>query len=71
MLSIVILICSIATAPADCRETNALQVVNGGQARTANNCGALAQEALARNALKPAPDREYAKVACLHSKEAR
>ena len=66
MLSVVVLICSIATAPADCRELTALQVVNGGEARTVAYCAALAQEALARAAIRPAPEREYAKVECLH-----
>jgi hypothetical protein len=70
MLSVTVLICSIATTPADCKDFTALQVVSGGEARTVAVCGAQAQEALARAAIKPAPEREYAKVQCLRKKEA-
>lgn len=69
MLSVVVLICSIATSPADCRDLTALQVVSGGEARTVASGAAHAQESLARAAIKPAPDREYAKVQCLHKRE--
>jgi hypothetical protein len=69
MLAVVVLICSIATTPDDCRDLTALQVVSGGQARTVASCAAKAQESLARAAIKPATEREYAKVQCLHKKE--
>jgi len=70
MLLVVVLICSVATAPVDCRDLTAIQVISGGEARTPGNCGALAQEAIARAAIKPEPDREYAKVQCLRKKAA-
>lgn len=65
MLSIVILICSISTAPRDCDSSRALATLHGGNAVSTRNCGVQAQAFLSRSALKPDPDREYAKIECL------
>jgi len=64
MNSVVILICSLTMAPGDCNVATALDVLNAGEARTVASCGLQAQATLARTAVKPDPDREYAKVEC-------
>jgi hypothetical protein len=64
MLSVVILICSLSMSPGECHDYNALQILSGGEARTLAGCGFQAQETLARSAIQPMPEREYAKIEC-------
>lgn len=64
MFSVVILICSLSMSPGECHDFNALQILSAGEARSWVACGFQAQEALARSAIQPAPEREYAKVEC-------
>jgi hypothetical protein len=64
MFSVVILICSLSMSPGECHDYNALQTLSGGEARTWAACGFQAQEALARSAIQPTPEREYAKIEC-------
>jgi len=64
MLTVVVLICSLSTAPKDCSEANALVALHGGDAKTAMSCAMEAQATLARSALKPTAGQEYAKINC-------
>jgi hypothetical protein len=68
MLSVIVLICSISTQPSDCGASRALQSLSGGEARSFQACGLQAQAILASSALKPAPEREYAKIECVPKK---
>lgn len=69
MLSVIILICSLSTSPADCNDANALEVMNGGEASTVAACTIKAQQALAKVSVRPVPGREYAKVRCARKKQ--
>ena len=68
MLSVVILICSLSISPHDCNDSNAREVVSGGEARTIAACTIIAQQTLTRVSVSPAPGREYIKVQCVPQK---
>jgi hypothetical protein len=68
MLSVIILICSVSTQPQNCHSANALATLRGGQVASVMGCGRNAQTYLSQSALKPDPDREYAKVQCVQER---
>ena len=68
MFRIVILVCSMQLAPADCQVNNAIDVINGPEAYDSVSCGLYGQSYLAGTALGEAhrPD-EYVKISCLRT----
>ena len=64
MLSVVVLICSLTIAPQDCTSANAVATLRGGEANTPMSCGTELQAMLGRSAIKPDPEKEYAKIVC-------
>jgi hypothetical protein len=68
MLSVIILICSVSTQPQNCDSANALATLRGGKVASVMICGRNAQTYLSQSALKPDPDREYAKVQCVQER---
>lgn len=65
MFRIVILVCSMQLAPADCQINSAIDVINGPEAYDAVSCGLYGQTYLAETALgeNHRPD-EYLKLSC-------
>lgn len=64
MLSVIVLICSLSTPRADCDVSHALQTLSGGEARSFQACSLRGQAMLARSALRPVRETEYAKIEC-------
>ncbi len=65
MLQVLILVCSISVAPADCQIETALEVINGPPAENEMMCGLHGQAYIAQTSLVPRFDREYVKLKCL------
>ncbi len=66
MLQVLILICSISIAPADCQIETALQIINGPEVPNDVMCGMHGQAYLAQTSLVPQGPGEYVKVKCIH-----
>jgi hypothetical protein len=65
MFQVLILVCSIGVAPADCQIETALDVVNGPLVASEMLCGLHGQAYIAQTSLRPASPGEYVKVKCL------
>jgi hypothetical protein len=63
MLSVIVVICSLATAPSDCSQDHALLVLKGGEVALPTACMKEGELLLSRSALKP-NEGEYAKTLC-------
>lgn len=59
-----IFVCALSTAPGDCDNHSARNVVLGPEAHNEIMCGKEAQEMMATTAVKP-KDGEYMKIACV------
>jgi hypothetical protein len=64
MFKVLILVCSINLAPADCQRDNALDVITGPDAQNEMMCGFYGQAYVADTALVGRRDDEYLKVTC-------
>lgn len=67
MLQVLILICSIGVAPADCQIDTALEVIRGPQAANVMMCGLYGQAYIAQTSLAPRASHEYAKIKCVRA----
>jgi hypothetical protein len=68
MFKIVILICSLNVAPADCQINTAIDVIDGPEAASQSICGMHGQAYVADTALGIRKhDDEYVKVRCTHT----
>jgi hypothetical protein len=59
-----IFVCAASTAPGDCDNHSAIDVVLGPEVRSEIMCGLQAQEMFAKTAILPR-DGEYVKIACV------
>lgn len=59
-----IFVCAASTAPGDCDNRSARDVVLGPEVRSEIMCGLEAQEMFARTAIRPR-DGEYLKISCV------
>lgn len=65
MFQVLILICSMSLAPADCQRNSAVDVIQGPQADNVAMCGLHGQAYLAEIALGARHrDDEYVKISC-------
>ena len=64
MLKVLILVCSAALAPSECRIDSAISVIRGPEASASRLCGLNGQAYLAGTALAAKHDNEYVKVKC-------
>ncbi len=64
MLSVVVLICSLSTPPGDCDVSHALQTLSVGEEHSFMACSLRGEAMLARSALRPVRESEYAKIQC-------
>ena len=60
-------LCAASTAPADCDQRTAIDVVHGPEASNESACGQGAQMMMAQTAIRPA-DGQYFKIACARRK---
>ena len=68
MFKVLILVCSVNLAPADCQTDTALDVIDGPEAANQSVCGLYGQAYIADTALgTKLPDNEYVKVKCTHA----
>jgi hypothetical protein len=66
MLKMLILICAVGTAPADCRPQSALDVISGPDVASPVMCGLHGQAYVAETALaNRRHDDEYLKIVCV------
>jgi hypothetical protein len=70
MLKVVILVCSMQLAPADCQLDTATAVIQGPDASDAVLCGLHGQAYLAITGLATARNDEYLKIRCTHPSSA-
>lgn len=63
MITALILVCAIGTAPRDCHLSNAMDVIQGPTTSSMADCGLLTQSLLASNAATPGSSH-YLKVRC-------
>lgn len=63
MLQILLLVCSLSVAPADCDKTTALDFIYGPVVANELQCGLYGQGLLASLAIRP-QEGEYLKVSC-------
>jgi hypothetical protein len=68
MFQILILVCSVGVAQADCQPDTALDVINGPTAESEMTCGLHGQAYIAQTSLRPRAADEYVKIKCLHPK---
>jgi len=66
MFKMLILVCSVGLAPADCRIDNAVAVIDGPDAANEVVCGLYGQAYLAQTAIAGRPG-EYVKIKCTRS----
>lgn len=65
MFQVLILICSLHTAPAQCQTYNAVDVIQGPDVASAELCGLQGQAYIAQIAYAtPHKDDEYVKIKC-------
>lgn len=69
MLNVLVLICSIATAGADCDQRTAIDVIATAQVRSAQQCGFMGQALLAPTSVAPEPGKQYMKIICVREAE--
>ena len=69
MFEVVILVCSVSIAPADCQTDNAIDVIRGPDVANELMCGLHGQAYIASTALSPQSTDEYVKVQCKRSPE--
>lgn len=67
MFQVLILVCSVNLAPADCQAETALDLINGPSVASEMMCGLHGQAYIAQSSLRPSPAGEYVKVKCLRS----
>jgi hypothetical protein len=65
--SVLILICSLAVSPGDCRPETAIDVVLGPKVESPAQCGSLGQATVAATAIAPRMGQEYMKIVCRRS----
>ncbi|MDR3488768.1 MAG: hypothetical protein P4M05_28175 [Bradyrhizobium sp.] len=65
MLNVLVLICSINTAGADCDQHTAVDVIATAQVRTPQQCGFAGQALLAPTSVAPEPGKQYLKIMCI------
>ena len=64
MFKVLILVCSTALAPADCKVDTATSVINGPESANEIQCGLNGQAYLANTALAHSGKDEYVKIRC-------
>jgi hypothetical protein len=64
-IHIVILVCALATARADCTPETAIDVTQGPRVESELMCGKLGQAVLAGTAIAPREGIEYVKISCV------
>jgi hypothetical protein len=69
MFQILILVCSVGIAPADCQPETAVDVIKGPSAASEMTCGLHGQAYIAQTSLRPRSAGEYVKIKCLHPAE--
>lgn len=65
MFQVLILICAINVAPADCQTETALDLINGPRVASELLCGLHGQAYIAQTSLRPRGPGEYVKIRCL------
>jgi hypothetical protein len=65
--AVLILVCAASLSHSECQPETALTMIRGPQVQNELMCGFLGQTTLASGAVAPRPDREYAKIMCLHT----
>ena len=65
MFQVLILVCSVNLAPADCQIETALDLIKGPPAASEVMCGLHGQAYIAQTSLRPRLAGEYVKVKCL------
>jgi hypothetical protein len=70
MFQVLILVCSVNLAPADCQIETALDLINGPPVASEVMCGLHGQAYIAQTSLRPRPADEYVKVKCLRPAKA-
>lgn len=65
MFQVLILICSVNLAPADCQIETALDLIKGPPAASEVMCGLHGQAYVAQTSLMPHTASEYVKVKCM------
>jgi len=69
MLNVLVLICSIATAGADCDQHTAIDVITTARVRSPQQCGFMGQALLAPTSVAPEPGKQYMKIICVREAE--
>ena len=69
MFQILILVCSVGVAPADCQPETAIDIINGPSVASEVTCGLHGQAYIAQTSLRPRAANEYVKIKCLHPAE--
>ena len=64
MLEVLILVCSVNLAPADCQVETALDVISGGELVNAAACGLMGQARYAALSLAEHAQGQYLKIRC-------
>lgn len=67
MFKVLILVCSVAVAPEDCKTDSAVSVINGPDAPNELMCALNGQAYVATTAMATKRDDEYLKVRCSRS----
>ena len=65
MFHVLILVCSISVAPADCQVDNAIDLISGPSVANEIMCGLHGQAYIAQTTLRPVSPDEYVKLKCL------
>lgn len=65
MFQVLILVCSVNLAPADCQIETALDLINGPPVANEVMCGLHGQAYIAQTSLSPRSAGEYVKVKCM------
>ena len=71
MLQVLILVCSIGIAPAECQTNTALEVIRGPEAANEMMCGLHGQAYIAQTSLVPRGSLEYVKIKCMRPAQDR
>jgi hypothetical protein len=65
LLNILVLICSINTAGADCDQHTAVDVVQLAKVPSPQQCGFMGQAQIAPTSVAPEPGKQYMKIMCV------
>lgn len=67
MFQILVLVCSVGVAPADCQTDTAIKVIRGPEAANEVQCGLYGQAYFAEMGQHELADGEYLKVMCIRT----